>query len=314
VTTASATFRAATLPAEDAAPARGPRREALRRLLRHRMAAASLVVLLAIGTLAALGSRVPAVQRYDPRYDQDYDAVQQGPSVDHFFGTDNLGRDTWSRVLHGTLTSLTVGLGVQAIVLVLGLAAGSLAVLGGRWWDHVVMRLTDLAYAFPDLLAIILLSNVFRGRDLSLLGNEASHVALVIAAIAFVNWVTVARLVRGQLLSLREEEFVVAARALGASEARIVFRHLLPHAMGPVIVTLVFGVPLAIFAEAALSFLGLGLPPPSPSLGSLIDEGNEFAATNAWMLVFPAGMVALLMLCFTFLGDGLRDALDPRSR
>ena len=294
-------------------PQRGLWSDAFRRLSRNRMAIVALVALLAITGVAILGNTIDAVQRYEPAAQQ-YEVIHGGPSGAHYFGTDNLGRDTWSRVVQGTLISLQVGIGVQVIVLTIGLFVGGMAALGGRVMDNVMMRITDLAYAFPDLLAIILLRAVFADRDLPLVGHDASQRLLVIFAISFVAWVTIARLIRGQMLSLKERDFVVAARAMGAPGLRIVFQHMLPNTLGPVIVAVVFGIPLAIFAEAVLGFIGFGLPPPTASLGRLISEGYAYIRTDIYMVLFPAGTLALLMLCFTFLGDGLRDALDPRSR
>ena len=287
--------------------------DAFRRLIRNRLAVVALIMLTVVAVVALLGNYTDAVQRYRPSA-QDYSVLNEAPSTAHFFGTDSLGRDNWSRVLEGLLISLQVGLGVQAFVLAIGLLVGGLAALGGRLLDNMMMRLTDLAYAFPDLLAIILLRSVFYDRDLPLVGHDASQRLLVIFAIAFVGWVTIARLVRGQMLSLSERDFVMAARALGASQARIVFQHMLPNTLGPVIVAVVFGIPLAIFAEAVLAFIGIGLPPPTASLGRLVNEGYAFIEVNIWIVVFPAAAIAILMLCFTFLGDGLRDALDPRTR
>ncbi|TMG06843.1 MAG: ABC transporter permease [Chloroflexi bacterium] len=278
------------------------------------MAMVALFVLVAVFALAILGNTSETVQRYSPGLDQDYDHIQEGPSGLHYLGTDNLGRDTWARVLEGTLISLQVGLGVQVIVLAIGLLVGGLAALGGRTLDNIMMRITDLAYAFPDLLAIILLRAVFADRDLPLVGHDASQRLLVIFAISFVAWVTIARLIRGQMLSLKERDFVIAARSMGATSLQIVFKHMLPNTLGPVIVAIVFGIPLAIFAEAVLGFIGFGLPPPTASLGRLISDGYAYIRTNLYLVMFPAGTLAILMLCFTFLGDGLRDALDPRAR
>ncbi len=292
-----------------------PRRErglwsdAFSRLIRNRLAMAALVILVVVAALALLGNNVDAVRRYDPRV-QEFGS-HEAPEPSHFFGTDNLGRDSWSRVLQGTLISLQVGLGVQVIVLAIGLLVGGTAALTGRLGDNLLMRLTDLAYAFPDLLFIILMRAALTGRDWPVLGQPVPQ---MIFAIAFVGWVTVARLVRGQMLSLAERDFVMAARALGASQARIVFQHMLPNTLGPVIVAVTFGIPTAIFAEAVLGFIGFGVPPPTASLGRLISDGYSFIRVNIWLVVFPASAIALLMLCFTFLGDGLRDALDPRLR
>jgi oligopeptide transport system permease protein len=291
-----------------------PRRErglwsdAFRRLIRNRLAMAALVVLVLIGALAVAGNTSGWVQRYDPAH-QDYSAVKEGPSWDHFFGTDNLGRDTWARVLQGLLISLQVGLGVQLVVVTIGLLVGGTAALTGRLGDNILMRFTDLVYAFPDLLFIILMRAVLFGRDWPILGNER---LLVIFAISFVSWTTIARLVRGQMLSLAERDFVIAARATGASQLRIVFQHMLPNTLSPIIVAITFGIPIAIFAEAVLAFIGFGLPPPTASLGTLVDTGYNYIIETEWMLIPPAVAIALLMLCFTFLGDGLRDALDPR--
>jgi oligopeptide transport system permease protein len=289
---------------------RGLWSDAFRRLIRNRLAMAGLIILAIIFGLAFLANNTGLLQRHDPRV-QDYDVVHTSPSQDHFFGTDHLGRDNWSRVLQGTWISLQVGLGVQAIVLVVGLLVGGIAALGGRFLDNLMMRFTDLAYAFPDLLFIILLRAVLTGRDWPILSDP---VIQMIVAIAFVNWVIIARLVRGQMLSLKERDFVMAARAMGASTSRIVFQHMLPNTLGPVIVAVVFGIPLAIFAEAVLGFIGIGVPRPTASLGLLISEGYTYIRVNTYVVIFPAGAIALLMLCFTFLGDGLRDALDPHLR
>ncbi len=294
---------------------RGLWSDAFRRLRRNRLAMLALVLLLVITVVTLLGNYTDTVQRYRPSYqDPTYEHINEGPTWDHFFGTDSLGRDNWARVMEGTLISLQVGLGVQAVVLVIGLLIGGAAALGGRMMDNIMMRITDIAYAFPDLLAIILLRSVFSNRDLPLIGHDASQRMLVIFAIAFVGWVTVARLIRGQMLSLKERDFVIAARASGASPLRIVIQHMLPNTLGPVIVAVVFGIPLAIFAEAVLAFIGIGLPPPTASLGTLVNEGYAYIEVNTWIVAFPAATIALLMLCFTFLGDGMRDALDPRDR
>jgi oligopeptide transport system permease protein len=290
---------------------RGLWSDAFRRLSRNRLAMGALVFLIVLTALAVSSQYVGALRRYDPYEDQDYQHLQEGPSGAHFFGTDNLGRDNWSRVLTGVTISLQIGLGTQLFVLVVGLAIGAAAALGGRVSDNLLMRLTDITYAFPDLLLIILMRSVLSERHWPVLGNPKLQVML---AIGMVNWTTIARLVRGQMLSLAERDYVVAARAVGATNWRVVFRHMLPNALGPVIVAVTFGIPIAIFAEAALGFIGFGLPAPTASLGRLVRDGYDFIQRNTWVVTFPAVAVALLMLCFTFLGDGLRDALDPRQR
>jgi oligopeptide transport system permease protein len=289
---------------------RGLWSDAFRALKRNRLAITAVVILLIVATLAISTNFTHLISRYDPYY-QNYQHVQEGPSWQHFFGTDNLGRDNWSRVLTGVEISLQIGIGTQIIVLLFGMFVGVAAALGGRTSDTLLMRITDITYAFPDLLFIILLRSVLSGRDWPVLGEPRLQVML---AIAMVNWVTIARLVRGQMLSLAERDYVMAARTLGASNWRVAVQHMLPNTLGPVTVAFAFGVPVAIFAEAALGFLGLGLPPPTASLGRLVSDGYNYIQVNPWVVAFPAGAIALLMLCFTFLGDGLRDALDPRQR
>jgi len=283
-------------------PALAPHRSlalgALRRLARNRPALAGGIIVLILGAIALLA---PLIAPYDYAH-QDYDVILRGPSASHWFGTDALGRDVLSRAIFGARTSLTVGVVAQVIVIGLGLAVGVLASVGGRAVDNLLMRLTDVAYAFPDLLLIILLRAIFGGSLL-----------MIMLAIALVNWTTVARLVRGQILSLRQQDFALAARSLGASEPRVVLRHLLPNALGPIIVVAAFGVPRAIFAEAALSFIGIGVTPPTPSWGSMVQDGYQAIFAFPHLVLFPTLAIALVMMAFTFLGDGLRDALDPRQ-
>lgn len=285
--------------------------DAFRRLRRNKLAIIGFVILIGIASLAFLAGVVHGIERYDPFFDQDYKALQQGPSGDHFFGTDNLGRDNWARVLAGIRVSLQIGIGTQIVVVLIGVTVGSLAAIGGRFVDNLLMRITDVAYAFPDLLFIILARAVLEDRDWFLISDARVQIIL---AISLINWTTLARLVRGQMLSLQERDYVTAARAMGATSPRVVFQHMLPNTLGPVIVAVTFGVPIAIFAEAALGFLGFGLQPPAISLGRLVSDGYTYISANEWIVIFPAGAIAILMLCFTFIGDGLRDALDPRTR
>jgi oligopeptide transport system permease protein len=274
--------------------------DAFRRLVRNRLAVFGLAIILTFLVLAIFAD---FLGRYAPYSYQNYDQINKGPSWAHFFGTDPLGHDNWSRVLIGLRVSLTVGFSVAALVLLIGLSVGSAAALGGYWSDNLVMRATDIAYAFPDLLLIILIQATFGGG-----------LWQVILAISLVAWTNVARLVRGQMLSLKESDYALAAKTLGASQFRIVFQHILPNTLGPVIVALTFAIPAAIFAEAALTFIGVGLPAPTASLGRLVNDGYNLVQVNAWVVTFPAIAIALLMLSFTFVGDGLRDALDPRTR
>ena len=279
-------------------PQGGYTQQTLRRLLSNRAAVAGLAVIGLFGLMALLA---PWVARYDPA-GQHLDAVLDGPSTRFWLGTDQLGRDQYSRLVHGARVSLAVGVFAQVVTVGVGLAVGMAAGLGGRRADTLLMRLTDIAYAFPDLLMVILLISVF--------GSSAT---MLILAIGLVNWPIIARLVRGQVLSLREEEYVLAARALGASDWRIASRHLLPNVLGPVIVTAAFGVPFAIFAEAALSFIGLGLPPPTPTWGRLVTDSFSAIFAAPYLTISSCLAIALTMMGFTFIGDGLRDALDPRT-
>jgi oligopeptide transport system permease protein len=288
---------------------RGLWTDAWRRMIKNRLAMVSLVVLTVIVAVAFIAPRVPAIERHDPAQIAGTEKFL-GPSAEHWFGTDQLGRDTWARTLEGVRNSIQIGIGTQTVVLILGLTFGVLAALGGRLTDNIVMRFTDIMFSFPDLLFAILLREVLIRRDIPFM----SSTRVLMLAIGLIFWTTIARLVRGQMLSLAERDFVIAARSLGASRPRIVVQHMLPNTLGPVIVAITFGIPTAIFAEASLSFLGLGVLPPAASLGTLVSEGYNAIQRNTWNVVFPAGAIAILMLCFTFLGDGLRDALDPRTR
>ncbi|MBI2866754.1 MAG: ABC transporter permease [Chloroflexi bacterium] len=267
------------------------------RLLSHRLAAIGLLVILALAVAALFA---PLLAPYNPAA-QDYSVVLQGPSGGHWFGTDQLGRDVLSRLLYGARTSLVVGFAAQAIVLAIGVAVGLAAGLGGGRTDSVLMRAVDLVYAFPDLLLIILLRAVFGGNLL-----------MLFVAMGLVNWATTARLVRAQALVLKQQEFVLSARAVGAGPVRIALHHMLPSAAGPVIVLATFGVPRAVFQEAALSFLGIGVSPGTASWGAMVRDGQQAIFASPHLVIFPALAIAIMMMAFTFLGDGLRDALDPR--
>ena len=277
--------------------ARGYWSRAWGRLLRNRLAIAGLAVIVLLALVAVFA---PLISPHDPST-QDVLNARQDPSLEHLGGTDNLGRDVISRLIYGARISLTVGLLAQAVVLGIGLPLGLTAGFRGSWADTAIMRLADLFYAFPDLLFIILLRAMLGGSVVTLL-----------LIIGFVAWVDMARLVRGQALTLREREYVTAARAMGATDREIMTRHLLPNLTGPIIVLLALGVPRAIFIEAALSFIGFGVDPRTPSWGSMVQEGQAgIVGGNLHLVIFPAAAIALLTLAFTFLGDGLRDALDP---
>jgi len=273
--------------------------DAVRRFSRNRSAMLGLIVIIILVTMAALA---PVIQRHDPTF-QNYSSLRESPNGEFWLGTDLLGRDQWSRLVHGARISLSVGILTEAVALTIGMIVGLTAALGGRGLDNLMMRVTDVAYAFPDLLMLILLLSIFGPSFL-----------MIFFAIGLVSWPTLARLIRGQILSLQQRDFVLAARAMGASRLRIVVTHLLPNTLGPVIVAAVFGIPFAIFAEAALAFIGLGLPPPTPSWGRLVTDGYSAIRSSPHLVLFSTLAIAITMMSFTFIGDGLRDALDPRSR
>ena len=218
-------------------------------------------------------------------------------------GSAELGRDSFARLLFGSRVSLAVGILVQAIILPIGLAIGLAAGYFGGRIDNLLMRFTDIWYAFPDLLFVLVVVSVFGPSLLTIFG-----------AIALVNWVGLARLVRGQVLSIKEKEFIEAARSSGSPPLKLILKHLLPNSLGPIIVTLTFGIPNAIFLEAVLSFLGVGIQPPTPTWGQMVFDGYEAIYANPTSVVFPALAIGFTLLAFTFVGDGLRDALDPRMR
>ena len=232
-------------------------------------------------------------------------------SPNHLLGTDNLGRDLFSRLLDGARISVSVAFVVQIVILGIGVPIGAVAGWFGGRLDNLLMRFTDVIYAFPDLLFIILLSVAFRE---TFFGQALDGLFLVFVAIGITSWVTVARLVRGQLLSLKETEFVEAARAIGVSDRKIVTRHLLPNGIGPIIVAVTLGIPGAILAEATLAYIGIGVQPPRASWGSLIAEGQKYIRSEPHLVTFPAIAIAIALISFTFLGDGLRDALDPKLK
>lgn len=288
-------------------------RDALERLLKNRLAILGGIFVILFILLALFG---PFITPYGYA-ETNTDLIRQtrGPANPgeggHLLGTDILGRDLLSRIMDGARISMTVALVVQATVLLIGVPIGALAGWFGGRVDNLLMRLTDITYAFPDLLFIILLTVVFKD---TWFGSAVDGLLLVFVAIGIVSWVGVARLVRGQMLSLKETEYVEAARAIGVPDGKIVTRHLLPNAIGPIIVAVTLGIPGAILAEALLAFIGIGANVPRASWGTLITEGQIWMSSEPHLLIFPAIAIALALLSFTFLGDGLRDALDPKLK
>jgi len=287
------------IAAESARPHHTLWGDAFVRLRRNRLAVVGAVLIISLALASII---VPLISPYE--FDeQNLNAVLEGPSHAHLLGTDGLGRDVFTRLFYGARTSLAVGIFVQLIVLAIGLPIGALAGYAGGRVDNLLMRFVDIVYAFPDLLLIILIRAILGGS-----------IYMIFLAIGLVAWVNVARLVRGQILTLKQRDFATAARAMGGSGPYITVRHLLPNSLGPIIVLITFGIPRAIFAEAALSYIGIGVKPPTPSWGTMIYNGYQNIFGAPYLVVFPAIAVGILMLAFTFLGDGLRDALDPRER
>lgn len=289
-------------------------RDAWGRLRKNRLAILGLILVIGLLFVGIFG---PMIAPYDYQA-QDLKAVFAGGggplppgSEGHLLGTDQLGRDLFSRLLDGARISVTVAFVVQIVIIAIGVPIGAIAGWFGGRLDNLLMRIVDIIYAFPDLLFIILLSVAFRD---TFFGQALDGLLLVFVAIGLTSWVTVARLVRGQLLALKETEFVEAARAIGVSDRRIISRHLLPNGMGPIIVAVTLGIPAAILAEATLAFIGVGVQPPRASWGSLISEGQKFIRSEEHLVLFPAIAIALALIGFTFLGDGLRDALDPKLK
>jgi ABC-type dipeptide/oligopeptide/nickel transport system permease subunit len=270
-----------------------------KRFLRDTRAWIGLVIVTLIVFAATFA---PFVSRHDP-LSIDLARMLTGPSIDHWMGTDIQGRDVWARLVYGARISLAVGVISQGIALLLGVGLGLLAGYYGRWVDELVMRLADVTLAFPTLLLLI-----------AMVAALQPSMVVVFATIGVVGWAGMARLVRGQVLVVRQLEYVQAIRALGAKDARIMLVHVLPNVIAPVVIAATLGVAGAIMAEAALSFLGLGVQPPTPSWGSMIADARDLdQLRNApWTSVFPGLAIGASVLGFNLLGDALRDALDPR--
>jgi oligopeptide transport system permease protein len=308
---------AAVLPRR---PLPSPGRAAWRRLTRNHAAMAGLFFIVLLGLLAVA---TPYIAPYSYE-EMDYNAKVESPSLRHPLGTDFLGRDLLSRMLYGARVSLGVALASTFIALFLGTTYGSISGYVGGRLDNAMMRVVDVIYSFPDLLLIILinasidrewLDGTLTALGLGVLNKwlNADNLALLLA-LSLVSWVYVGRLIRGEVLRLREEIYVEAARALGVRSAGIVFRHILPNTWGPLIVTMTFRIPAVILAESTLSFIGLGIQPPKSSWGTLASDGFTAMRFYPHLILFPALVIFLTMLAFNFLGDGIRDALAPERR
>ena len=304
-------------------------RDAWRRLLKNKLAVFGLVVMGIMVVAVVVG---PPIIRWTTGYT--YDLIPSDsalvrsfpPSTQHPMGTDDAGRDILARVLQGGRISLMVGLISTVVSLLLGVSYGAIAGFFGGRIDNIMMRIVDVLYSIPYILIVIVLLSVFGGPNTpdwiawtsARIGGEGNQglnqIFLLFFALGLVSWLTMARVVRGQILTLKNQEFVMAARATGVSNLGIVFRHLVPNALGPVVVYATLTIPSVMLTEAFLSFLGLGVQPPYASWGSLAADGIKNVAIFPWQLIFPGVTMALTLFSLNFLGDGLRDALDPQTR
>ncbi len=283
----------------DRAPTLSPRARTRMALMRSPLTVAGLVLILVFAASALLA---PFIAPYGP-IDQTLSQRLEPPSLTHWLGTDQLGRDLFSRLLFGARISLTVGLVVVASAGMFGTSVGLIAGYAGGVVDEVLMRVTDVFFAFPPLILAMAIAGA--------LGPNLNNAMI---AIAVVLWPVYARLVRGQVLSLREREFIEAARCIGASTPRILWRHLLPNTLAPLLVQASFDLGGAILSTAGLSFIGFGAQPPTPEWGVMISEGRKFISTQPWLSLFPGLAILFTVAAFNLIGDGLRDALDPRLR
>lgn len=295
----AAALRAAT--AGLSIKARSQLRLATERFFRHKPALFGLAVFILMLLLSTVGAHF-----WKYKYAQITGSFGTGPSLSHPFGTDSIGHDLFAQVMAGTATSIETALVVAALSTVVGALLGAMSGYYGKWADQLLMRFTDLVLVLPALAILLVLS-----AGVSNLANNWFIIALVLAALF---WTYLARLVRGTFLSLREREFIEAERAIGASDWRIIMRHMIPNAIGPIVVNATLTVATAMLVEASLSFLGLGIQPPAVSLGDLIATNQGDAIVQPWLFYFPAGFLVLAILAVNFIGDGLRDALDPAQR
>jgi oligopeptide transport system permease protein len=302
-------------------------KDAWRRLLKNKLAVFGLIVMIFMVIAVIIG---PAIIRWTTGFTADYipaegDLIKSfPPSLQHPMGTDEAGRDLLARVLQGGRISLMVGVISTIVSLIVGVSYGAIAGYMGGKIDNFMMRVVDIIYAIPYILIVIVLLSVFSGNNTpewiaalsSKFGGGAAlnQIFLLFFALGLVSWLTMARVVRGQILSLKNQEFVLAARATGVSTPNIIFRHLVPNALGPVIVYATLTIPSVMLTEAFLSFLGLGVQAPYASWGSLASDGIKNIAIYPWQLIFPGVTMALTLFSLNFLGDGLRDALDPQTR
>jgi peptide/nickel transport system permease protein len=285
-----------------------------RRFRRHKMAmfgAIMLVILVAYSIIGAL--------RYSESYANHNDTSQalQGPTVAHPFGTDPIGRDILARTIYGAQISLLIALAAVTIETFAGILIGSAAGYFGGWVDSVLMRFTEAMLIIPEIFLLIVMAKLFGNKipNLHIFGREFSgSVIVIIVIIGLTSWMYLARIVRAEFLSLKENDFILAARATGTPNSQIIFGHILPNSIAPIVVSATLGVANAILAEAYISYLGLGVQPPTATWGNMLDGANKYLDTAPWLWFFPGMLILLTVLSINFLGDGLRDAIDPRSR
>ena len=289
---------AVPMPAVTEQGERGHWTLAFERFRAHKPALVAIAVLSLLGIFSAA---VPLISPYDPERTALL-LIYEPPSATHPFGTDGLGRDLATRILYGGRVSLTVGLLAVTVAITFGTLVGTLAGYYGGWIDSVLMRLVDLMYSIPQLFLLIVIGVFFKGMS----------VGVLIVVLGLLRWMTTSRLVRAQFLSLKHREFVEAARAVGARDSRIILRHILPNSLAPIIVAATLGVGGAIITESTLSFLGLGIQPPTPSWGNMLRDATSEMEKAPWMAIFPGLFIFLAVVSINFIGDGLRDALDPR--
>lgn len=270
-----------------------------KRLKKNPLAMTGLWILFFIALMAVIGPFLTPYTYYENHLSQ----KNEPPSAQHWFGTDDLGRDVFTRTWYGARISLFVGISAALVDLIVGVLWGSIAAFSSPRINNIMMRVADILYALPYLLIVIMLMVVM-----------GSGLIPILIAITITGWITMARIVRGQIMQLKNQEYVLAAQALGASFSRILFRHLIPNAMGPIIVTMTFTIPSAIFVESFLSFLGLGVQAPIASWGTMANDGLPAMRYFPWRLFFPAFFISLTMFGFNMVGDGLRDALDPKLK
>ncbi|EEH97597.1 ABC transporter permease [Clostridium tertium] len=281
--------------------------DAWRRLKNNKVALFSLIMIVVVVLFAFLGPVIMEKVMGYTYYDTNLSGTDLRPSAQHWFGTDNLGRDLFVRVMYGSRYSLIIAISAAAINLVIGVLYGGIAGFFGGKVDNIMMRIVDVLYSIPTQIYVIILMATFKKEG-------STGLTTIILAMAISYWVGMARIVRGDILSLKQQEFVLAAKALGASKTRILFRHLIPNCLGSILVTLTLFVPQAIFTEAFLSFIGLGINAPLASLGTLANDASGLLSTAAYQLLFPAGAICIIILAFNLFGDGLTEALDPKNK